>query len=447
MTIDARLEEIMDVLISLARNDFSRRASFGDGTEVLDGIAAGVNMLAEEIARQGQKEQELRRRAAHAERLVMLGQMAAGVAHEINNPAAFVVLNLKELEEMVRRLEAKLAEPEGVDRAVLTQELSDARAMLADGVMGIQRIASIVRELHTFARHNDAPAEVVLMSSVVDDATRIVAREIAYRARLVVDADPTARVRGDRTQLCQILTNLLLNAAQAIPEGDPNGHRIEVVVRGGADEVVTSVHDTGVGIPEDVRAHLFEPFYTTKASSRGTGLGLTISNEIARQHRGSLRCADSKAGEGTTFEVRLPAAAATRWATPAPSRSEPRTTDRRRVLVVDDEPVILHTYKRVLQKQCDVVTAKGGHEALQVLEADDRFDAIICDLMMPELDGVSVHEWLAAHRPRLVPRVVFSSGGAFTGRCQAFLATFQGPLLEKPMTRQDIMTAIDRVAR
>jgi CheY-like chemotaxis protein len=215
----------------------------------------------------------------------------------------------------------------------------------------------------------------------------------------VLDLTPEARVRGTHTQLCQVLTNLLLNAAQAIPAGAPKAHRVEVTVRDEAPDVVVRVRDSGTGTPEEVRAHIFEPFFTSKVRGRGMGLGLTISHEIIRQHGGSLAC-ESELGRRTTFEIRLPRASqpptprAERTMTPSPA-----PTGRRRVLIVDDDPAITATFGRVLARHCDVVTAASGHEAIAVLSSDERWDAILCDLMMPEVDGVAVHAWLSEHRP------------------------------------------------
>jgi signal transduction histidine kinase len=432
-----RLNELMDELIALARKDYSRRATVGSGEDVLDGIAVGLNMLAEEIQKQSENERELRRRAAHADRLVLLGQLAAGVAHEINNPAAFVLLNLKELDELLHKASTTTD---------TSTALAEARALVRDAGLGVERIAGVVRDLQTFARLDAPEPSDVALAEVVEEATRLVGRELGYRAQLVLDVAPDARVRGSHTKLCQVLTNLLLNAAQAIPEGAPKTHRVEVTVRDDAPDVVVRVRDTGVGMPEEVRAHIFEPFFTSKARGRGMGLGLTISQEIIRQHGGSLAC-ESALGRGTTFEIRLPRAAQPpakreeRTLTPSPAPS-----GRRRILIVDDEPAITATFARVLARHCDVVTAASGHEAITVLSADERWDAIVCDLMMPEVDGVAVHAWLTQHRPALAQRFVCSSGGAFTGRCSAFLERFDGPVVHKPATRAEILAAIDRVA-
>jgi signal transduction histidine kinase len=432
-----RLNELMDVLIALARKDYSRRATVGSGDDVLDGIAVGLNMLAEEIEKQSENERELRRRAAHADRLVLLGQLAAGVAHEINNPAAFVLLNLKELDELL----AKTTAAEHPSAA-----LAEARALVRDAGLGVERIAGVVRDLQTFARLDAPEPAVVSLADVVEEATRLVGRELGYRAQLVLDVAPDVRVRGSHTKLCQVLTNLLLNAAQAIPEGAPKAHRVEVLVRDAPPDVLVRVTDTGAGMPEEVRAHIFEPFFTSKARGRGMGLGLTISQEIIRQHGGSMAC-ESEIGRGTTFEIRLPRA----MQPPAPREERtltpsPTPNGRRRVLIVDDEPAITATFGRVLSRHCDVVTAGSGRDAITVLSSDERWDAIVCDLMMPEVDGVAVHAWLEEHRPSLARRFVCASGGAFTGRCSAFLERFEGPVVHKPATRAEILAAIDRVA-
>ena len=430
-----RLNELMDVLIALARKDYSRRATVGSGENVLDGIAVGLNMLAEEIEKQAENERELRRRATQSERLVLLGQLAAGVAHEVNNPATFVLLNLKELEELLPKsgaLDASIGE--------------EARTRVRDAILGVERIAGVVRDLQSFARLDAPEPTVIAIGEVVEEAARLVGREVGYRARLSLDVAPEARVRGSHARLCQVLTNLLLNAAQAIPEGAPKTHSVEVTVRDEPPDVVLRVRDTGGGMPEEIRARIFEPFFTSKARERGMGLGLSISQEIIRQHGGSLSC-QSDLGRGTTFEIRLPRAE--QPPTPREERvhtPSPAPSSRRRVLVVDDEPAITATLGRVLSRHCDVVTAGSGGDAIAILTNDERWDAIVCDLMMPEVDGVAVHAWLAEHRPALARRFVCSSGGAFTGRSSAFLERFEGPVVHKPSTRAEILAAIDRAA-
>ncbi len=455
----ARLTEIMDVLVAIASQDFSRRATVGDGSHLLDGIAAGLNMLAEEAHKQTRVEQEHRRRIAHAERLAAVGQLAASVAHEVNNPAAFVLTNLTAMEERLANLESFVGEmrtcfPRGgfPDRRVaelLARSGADAgllesRRILEDCVSGVQRIVSIVKDLRGFARAPDAHApEEVSLTDVCEDACKLVAHEVVYRARCVKRFEPTPRILANRNQLTQVLTNLLLNAAQAIQEGDRDNNEVELTTGVEGDRVFVRVRDTGAGIPDDVRPRLFEPFFTTKPGDRGTGLGLAVSSEIVRRHRGELRF-ESTPGRGTVFEVWLPVETGLARVS-APPAPVPVTDARLKVLIIDDEQELLVAYQRLFGRRYDLSLAKGGREAVELLERDPRWDAILCDIMMPDLDGAAVYEWVQDHRPELLRRLGFCTGGVFTPRSRALAERVAGRLFEKPLSRGQVMAAVEEL--
>lgn len=433
-----RLAEIMDVVVAIASNDFTRRARIGDGSHLLDGLAAGVNMLSEEVEAQYERERDLHQRMVRSERLAAIGQLAAGVAHEINNPAAFVLANLMALEQM-------LATHRAMDAPETQALLAQIREMTHANLSGVEQIANIVGDLRNFARLDAQEFTSVPVDAIFDDACRLVRAELAYRARLVLHRAPGLRVHGSHAKLTQVLTNLLVNAAQAIPEGDPD--RNEVTVSAGLfeREVVITVKDTGCGIAPDVQARLFEPFFTTKSKDQGTGLGLAISADIARQHGGSLTLEQSSSA-GSVFALTLrhvsepPALALA--APPAVT-----TAPRARVLLIDDEPLLLRSLCRLFDAEFDVVTAEGGEAAVQVLALDDDWDTVICDLMMPDLDGAAVFEWVRQHRPGLADRMFFASGGAFTPRGFAFADLIGDRLLQKPIRPDVLRAAVARVRR
>lgn len=454
-----RLLEIIDVVIGIAANDCSRRARVGDGHDLLDGLAAGVNMLAEEVDAQQAREREFQQRMRRTERLAAIGQLAAGVAHEINNPAAFILANLHALD---RGLAAADAGPPDA----LPAALADARAIVQANLLGIERIAGIVRDLKNFARLEDHDVESVAIDDVVNEACRLVKAELAYRARLTVVNAAGVQVNGSRARLAQVLTNLLFNAAQAIAEGQPDLNHVTVTTTVRDGVVVTAVRDTGHGVSAEARAHLFEPFFTTKPRDRGTGLGLAISADIARQHGGELALESTSEG-GSTFTLTLPvasgvdlaaarrsaadtaadAAAALTPAMPAADRRRPESAYRPRVLLIDDEPLLLESWTRLFSRDYRLSAVSGGLPAVALLEADADWDVLICDLMMPDLDGAAVYAWVQAHRPRLASRMVFCSGGAFTPRGVAFLDQVSERLLQKPVRPADLRAAVARVLR
>ncbi len=452
------LEAIMEVLVGIASKDFSKRASLtGDGS-MLDGIAAGLNMLAEEVGLQYAREQELQRGLIRAERLAAIGQLAAGVAHEINNPAAFVLGNLRVVDEHARtltdafaRLRALAAKGDAAAIQALLDTLqpeallTDVHDIVSENTAGMERIVRIVRQLKGFAHIEQDVVEEVNLNDVVLEACKVMRKQIDYRARLTQRLGDLPRLHGDRGRLVQVVTNLLANAVQALQEGAVEHNEIEVTTQVEGEQVVVAVRDTGAGIPPDVQARIFEPFFSTKARGHGTGLGLSISAEIVRKHGGEISFTTEQ-GRGTRFRIALPrrtGLAPVRRAEPA---APPLSSRRLRLLVIDDEPMLLSAYQRTLGRRFAVTPALGGREALACLEQDADWDAILCDLMMPDLDGPAVYEQLQARFPALQRRVLFSSGGAFTPRCRDFAESMPGRVLDKILPMAELEAAISRLA-
>jgi CheY-like chemotaxis protein len=210
--------------------------------------------------------------------------------------------------------------------------------------------------------------------------------------------------------------------------------------------VALTVRDTGTGVPPEAQARLFEPFFTTKGRDRGLGLGLAISADIINHHGGELALAATGA-TGSTFTVRLPRATATPPAHPA-APAAPRPDVRRpRVLVVDDERLLLDAYARVLDQEFELAVVDGGGAAIGILGADGDWDAVLCDVMMPDVDGVAVHDWVRDHRPALLPRLIFCTGGAFTPRTLAFTERKGVRLLHKPIGLRELRAVVKEVGR
>jgi CheY-like chemotaxis protein len=224
------------------------------------------------------------------------------------------------------------------------------------------------------------------------------------------------------------VVNLLLNASQAIEEG--GGGSIRLSTRSTEDGVVLQVEDDGPGVPAALAERIFEPFFTTKSAERGTGLGLSLCADIIHQHQGTLRLVEARGG-GACFEIYLPLQTGLRVAEARPDRHA--EAQGRRILIVDDEVTLVRAYRRFLGRRHDVVVAYGGEEALQVLATDDKFDLILCDLMMPGVDGVGVYERLRRQQPHLLDRIVFCSGGPTTQRCERFLTEPGVVFFEKPI--------------
>jgi CheY-like chemotaxis protein len=253
-------------------------------------------------------------------------------------------------------------------------------------------------------------------------------------------------VVADDTRLGQVFVNLLVNAAQAIREGDVDRNEITVVTRTGADgSAVVEVIDTGHGIDGDVLPRIFDPFFTTKEVGDGCGLGLSICHGIVTSLEGRIEV-ESGQGRGTCFRVVLPPAPAGRSSRPAaPLAAAQMATARARVLVVDDEPFGRRAMCRIL-RQHDVVEAETGVAALALL-TEKPFDVVVCDLMMPQMTGMDLHKALREASLDVAERIIFVTGGAFTEAAQRFLDEVTNPTLQKPFDPRSLRSLVDDIAR
>jgi signal transduction histidine kinase/CheY-like chemotaxis protein len=367
-------------------------------------------------------------RLLRADRMASLGRLAAGVAHEINNPLAYIALNHEIAASKLARLPA--------DATVLAirQALEVARE-------GTERVRRIVRELATFGRRDDEALSTVDVHSVLDGAFAIAENEIRHHARFTRSYTVEALVRANESRLGQVFVNLLVNASDAIEQGsvDDNEIRVETSLVDG--RVVVAISDTGVGIKDEERDRLFDPFFTTKASGVGTGLGLWICHNIVTSIGGEIMVENNK-GRGTTVRVVLNAASdagAMTVAAPvtlAPSR-------RARILVVDDEPSIGEAIADLLAFH-DVTVATGGREA-RALGARGAFDCVLCDVMMPDLSGPDLYEAFRSDGLGLEQRMVFMTAHAFVPRARDFLARVPNRCLTKPFGGSEIENAVATV--
>ena len=442
----ARLAEFMDVAVALACGDTSARVTIqGDGS-LLDGIATGVNMLADELAERAARDQGYQRRLLHVERLAAVGQLAAGLAHEINNPAAFLAANLTTLRGHARVLAEFVARTAaaGGDRH-LEQVVEEVRDIAEDNLEGVRRISAVARSLLEFARVEAGRVEPTRLDEVAEEACALAAHEVGSRARLVKQLEPVPPLAADRAKLVQLATNLLVNAAHSLPEGEAEGHEISVSTGVEDGRAVLRVCDHGEPIPAGLEDRVFEPFFTLHPRGRTTGLGLYLAHEIVRGHGGELRCTSCPMA-GTAFEAWLPLQTGLALtAPPAPAAAAPKA--RPRVLLVDDEPSLLAAYQRLLAEGFEVVVAGGGRQALELLDRDSAFDAVVCDIMLPDVDGPAVWQHLERHHPELARRTAFCTAGAFTARSMAFAESMRDRLLGKPVDPEALGQLVARLGR
>jgi two-component system cell cycle sensor histidine kinase/response regulator CckA len=357
------------------------------------------------------------------------------VAHVVNNPMAYMLMNL---EHIARQLNAPGGPPAG--------SLDELRVAMDRARHGADRVRMIVRDLRTFSRGDDARVELVDVQAVVSSAITVAQNEIRHRARLVTVFHEIAPVDANEARLGQVFLNLLVNAAQAIVAGDPEGNEIAILTRTlGDSDVCVEVRDTGRGIPPEVLPHVFEPFFTTKPASVGTGLGLSICRNIVAGFGGRIEV-ESVVGRGTTFQVVLPSSRHFR-ALPVKVASPPSTvaTSRARILVIDDEPLITEAFRRALVAH-DISTTSSGREALAACR-QERFDVVFCDLVMPDVGGVEVYRKLAELDPGAERRVVFMTGGVFAPGALDFLNNTENRLLEKPFDMNQLEGIVTEVMR
>ena len=392
--------------------------AFGEANRtLLEGLAADIGFALDMLTK------DARRRAAEAhlllgDRLSSLGRLAAGIAHEINNPLTYTALNLELAQRAVRE--------SGLPQAGVAT-LSHA---LAEAYDGAERVRGIVRALATFGRGDEETVGAVGVHRALEAAIRIAENKIRYRARLVTRYDATPLVRGSELRLVQVFVNLLVNAADAIPEGNVDHHEIRVRTKNGSgDRVVVEVSDTGAGISPEIRARIFDPFFTTKSVGLGTGLGLAISHGIVTALGGEISV-ESAPGDGATFRVALLAARAADDTPNVVARIGPAKRPRARILVIDDERSIARVIAAALPEH-DVTIAGSGHDGL-TLSLSGSFDCILSDIAMPDVTGPELYESLRADGRGIETRMVFMTGGAFAPRAAAFLERVPNVCIEKP---------------
>ncbi len=460
-------------------------------------IGVGLDVTDLEETRSALRESE--RLRGDTERLAALGTLAAGVAHEINNPLTYVKILLGRLFSM--------------EQARPRDELNRHRLeMLEEVRSGVSRVEDIVRALRTFSHGaddgraatgrkdepvNDANARAKALEADVHEALeaalRVAGTEIRHRALLVREYGRVRPVRASGGSLAQLFLNLVINAAQSMPEGEAHTNQLRVSTRMTDDgRVAIAIADSGMGIPNELVGRIFEPFFTTRrqgasgtsggGTSAGTGLGLSICKGIVASLGGEISF-ESSIGRGSTFRVVLPATdgalvdppvvdaaglgaevaeananagaastdagasgAGTAAATGAGTNVRGTRDGRRaRVLVVDDDSAVANVVASILASAYLVKVARSGREALATLEREPEVDVIVCDLMMPEIGGMDLYESLVLVRPELKPRFLFMTGGAFTSTGRVFLDNVTAAKIDKPFSAEVLLEAVRTV--
>ena len=404
------------------------------------------------------EDRRLKAQLALTDRLSSVGLLAASIAHEINNPLSYVLYDLETMAGELPAVAARLLPPES--RAARHEEPADQEDALAathsalaelgerarSALEGAQRVRDIVKSMRAFSHSCEERIEPLQLNDVLETALTMTAKEISTRARLVTDLDLLPPVAANKGQLCQVLLNLLINAAHAIETGHIDDNAVSVRTWSAGGDVLAAISDTGCGIPEHNLDQIFDPFFTTKPIGSGTGLGLAICMKLVTGAGGTLSV-KSKVGAGSTFTLRLPAiatAAALAGDSPPVAPGDAITNDaiasdaiardappRGRILIIDDESLVRRVLLGIL-KDHETVVADSGISGRDILADDLAFDVILCDLMMPGLSGMDLFSWLQQRDPAAARRVVFITGGAFTPKTREFLAAAHAPTFDKP---------------
>ncbi len=369
---------------------------------------------------------QLQDQLIQSEKMSAIGQLIAGIAHDLNNPLASVVGFADFLGEL-KDVPPGIREP----LSVIREEA--------------ERASNIVKNLLGFARKQERQRRPVNLAPMLESTLALLRNQLlAYHVEARVDIEPDLPlVALDSNQMQQVLVNLINNAAQAVATTGRPG-TVTVRARRLLDGVAIDVADDGPGMSRELAEQVFEPFFTTKGEGEGTGLGLSISQGIVKEHGGRITL-NTRAGEGATFTIQLPCGDVSATDEPAgvPTRGP---AVRLRVLVLDDEPHILHYMRATLEAWGhEVAVAEDGAEGLR-LAADGALDLIISDLRMPRLSGREFFESLRRIDPDLTSRVVFSTGDTVRGDTLAFLESLDRPYLHKPFSLAELRGLLATVA-
>ncbi len=385
------------------------------------------------VARDLTERKQMQARLAQTDRLTTAGVLAAGVAHEINNPLTYIFLNLESVVDVLG------------DCPELPEHRKKEMGECAErALVGAKRVRDIVKDLRACTTDGDC-LELVSLNDVVEKTLEIAEPQLRYKTRIERVFGEIPAVLANFGRLSQVFLNLFMNAAHAIEEEKPEWNRLRVStqVRGG--EVLILVQDTGKGIPEAARARLFEPFFTTKDVGEGSGLGLYICHQYVVRYGGTIELTDQP-GFSTSFAIRLPVEGGL-GASPSRAISSLRATgpvQPKSVLVIDDDAIIRAALGRMLsQSSAGVVLAESGAEAIERLGRGEIYDLMLCDVLMPNGSGPEVYRWIEHNRPAILPRLAFITGGAYTDESRRFMAEVRPPCLAKPFSPVELQRFVE----
>jgi signal transduction histidine kinase/CheY-like chemotaxis protein len=381
-----------------------------------------------EIYREAVQEGLLQGRELQTEKLAGLGQLVSGIAHELNNPLTSITGYAQLL----------------ISRPLPPQQAADARRVFQEA----ERASHIVKNLLLFARERRPEKRSVDLNEIIERTLALRNYELRVEniaVEVELDRD-LPLILADPVQIQQVLLNLIINAEQSIQQSSSEG-AIKLRDYRSGEMVVLEVSDTGPGVPLDVLGRIFDPFFTTKPAGVGTGLGLSLAQQILRDHGGAISV-ETSPGKGARFSIEIPVSGEARipQLLADDSQGVPRFVSRprhhERVLVVEDEPTVAQLIEDVLGEQGHTVeTFLDGREGLRHA-LNERYDLVICDLKMPHLDGRMFYQELVRHHSPLQNRIVFITGDVLASRSMDFLESSGLPYLAKPFQVEDLTAAV-----
>ena len=361
---------------------------------------------------------------ARSDRMATIVTLAAGLAHEINNPLMGVLGSLELADRLCEKADP---EPIGVRR-----HLQNARS-------AAQHIERLIRDVSSFASQQEA-VELLDVRPILETALSMVVGAGAAPPRVESRHEPVPPVRASRGALLRVFVNLLDNAVRAVHA------TLEPCIRTRTRTTETGhaaieIEDSGPGIPAEHRGRIFDPFFTTRAPGEGTGLGLSICHSTVRDLHGTIDV-ESSHGTGATFRVVLPAASSATLAAVDPPPKPASVSSSARVLIVDDEPLVRSVLERLLSAY-DVSVVGDGASAIRSLQAD-HFDLLLCDLMLGDVSGLDVIEAATRLPPDRRPQCVLMTGSLLGAREKARLERAGAALLRKPFRTEALLGVVRR---
>ncbi|MEP7001898.1 MAG: ATP-binding protein, partial [bacterium] len=404
--------------------------SVRQGSVITSPILEGVRIVgALGILRDVTDERRLAEQLLQQEKLVAVGQLVSGVAHELNNPLAGVMAFAQLL----------LASPVPLD--------DEPRQAVETIHREARRAAKIVSSLLTFARQQPAERVAARLNDIITDTLEL--RRYAIRTAgidVTLDLDPELpSTWADPFQLQQVVLNLLVNAEQALADMDTDRTiGIRTAREGGGSQIVLVISDNGPGIARDQVDRIFNPFYTTKPVGQGTGLGLSISDGIIHEHGGRIRV-DTSPGAGATFTVEIPYVVPPDAVGAHDGPPAEETDSGRRMLVVDDEPAMRAAVARFLGSLGHRVDVAASGAEARALLATSEYDVVLLDLRMPDLGGETLYRELSQLDPKHARRVVFVTGDLQSAAAKRFLLEAGRPVIGKPFQLDDLAAILASV--